>query len=539
MVRLIRATLFFLNRQRDIHGEGGEPTRERRYTMRGFFVYLAVIIGGASVLAIEIVGTRVIAPFYGASLYLWSALIGVTLAALSLGYAVGGRIADRGTSLSKFSMFFGLAGLWIVIIPWLRMPVLAATESLGLRSAVLITATVLFFPPLTLLGMVSPYAIRLQATTLSVVGRTAGNLYALSTVSSVFAAIITGFFLIPNMGVYRLIILIGLVLMATAALGLITERRTKVNIAGALLLVAFGSVLYRAHPVQSANPDSGLIAIEQSAYAEIRVVEQNNVRYMVIDGGTHTIVDPQTWESYFPYVNVLDIAALWFDRPGDMLLIGLGGGSVVKRYASAGWTVDAVEIDPVVTKMAYEHFGLKQSEARVFEMDGRQFLMATEDSYELIIMDAFGSSSIPFHLVTSEAFALIHSRLSANGLFAMNLEAVGWDDIIVKSLAVTVGEQFEHVVVLPMAEPPDQLGNLVIMASDRPLELKEELPGPAGRFTREYHRVHAWDNRFTVASSEASVLTDDLNPIDIWAERVNLVARRQLHEAFSERGLTW
>lgn len=507
--------------------------------MAGFFVYLAVIVGGASVLAIEILGTRVIAPFYGASLYLWSALIGVTLAALSVGYAVGGRIADRKTSLSRFSLFLGAAGLWIVIIPWLRLPVLAATESLGLRSAVLLTATVLFFPPLALLGMVSPYAIRLQAATLSVVGRTAGNLYALSTVSSVFAAIFTGFFLIPNIGVYRLIILTGLLLMATAVLGLIIERRSTVNIAAAVLLVVLGPVLYRTHPAPAPNPNSGLIAVTQSAYAEIRVVDQNNTRYMIIDGGTHTIVNPLTWESYFPYVNVLDIAALWFDTPGDMLLVGLGGGSVVKRFAKAGWTVDAVEIDPVVTKLAYEYFGLKRDEARVFEMDGRRFLMATDNTYDLIIMDAFGSSSIPFHLVTSEAFALIHSRLSADGILAMNIEAVGWDDIIVKALAVTVGVQFEHVVVLPIAEPPNQLGNLVIMASDRPLKLAEELPGPQGRFTREYDRVHAWDNRFTVASHEAPVLTDDLNPIDVWSERVNLVAREHLHEVFDAPGLTW
>lgn len=507
--------------------------------MAGFFVYFAVIISGASVLAIEILGTRVIAPFYGASLYLWTALIGVTLAALSVGYAVGGRIADRKPSLSRFSLFFGLAGLWIVIIPWLRLPVLAATESLGLRSAVLITATVLFFPPLALLGMVSPYAIRLRATTLSVVGRTAGNLYALSTVSSVVAAILTGFFLIPNMGVYRLIILTGLLLMTTAALGLIVERRSTVNIAGAVLLAVLGTVLYRAHPAPAANPESGLMAVTQSAYAEIRVVEQNNIRYLIIDGGTHTIVDPHTWESYFPYVNVLDIAAMWFDTPGDMLLVGLGGGSVVKRFARAGWTVDAVEIDPVVTRMAYEYFGLRDDEARIFEMDGRQFLKTTDHAYDLIIMDAFGSSSIPFHLVTSEAFALIHNRLSVNGILAMNIEAVGWDDVIVKALAVTAGEQFKHVVVLPIAEPPNQLGNLVIMASDRPLILAEELPGPQGRFTREYDRVHAWDNRFIVASHEATVLTDDLNPIDVWSERVNLVAREHLHKFFNARGLTW
>jgi hypothetical protein len=121
----------------------------------------------------------------------------------------------------------------------------------------------------------------------------------------------------------------------------------------------------------------------------------------------------------------------------------------------------------------------------------------------------------------------------------VNLEAVGWHDIIVRSLAATVNQHFKYVIVLPIAEPPDQLGNLVILASDRPLELAEDPPTPDYRFSPEYDRAHAWDNRFEVDPTGVPVLSDDLNPIDIWAERVNLVARKQLHEFFAQKGLTW
>ena len=117
------------------------------------FIYLAVFICGASVLAIEILGTRLIGPVFGVSLYLWSALIGVTLAALSVGYAWGGRLADQEASLTRFCLPIGLAGLWTVAIPWLRHPILDASDGLGLRAAVLVSATILFFPPLLLLGM--------------------------------------------------------------------------------------------------------------------------------------------------------------------------------------------------------------------------------------------------------------------------------------------------------------------------------------------------------------------------------------------------
>jgi len=507
--------------------------------MVNVYVYLAVIVCGGSVLAIEILGTRIIAPFYGNSLYLWSALISITLAALSVGYAIGGRWADRGPKLSRFSLVIGMAGLWVAVIPWLRMPVLAVSETAGLRAAVLITATILFFPPLALLGMVSPYAIRLKASSLDEVGRTAGNLYSVSTVASVIAAIATGFFLIPNMGVSRLLFLIGFLLVATAILGLAIRHKPNAARVVPIVLAAVGILVIQVAPTETADPEKGLIAIEQSAYGEIRVVDLDETRCMIIDGGTHTIVDTATWDSRFAYVNVLDIARGFFDRPGEMLLMGLGGGSVVKSFKRDGWSVDAVEIDPVVTRIARTHFGLRPDEAEIYEMDARQFLITHDKTYDLIVMDAFGSSSIPFHLVTAEAFGLIRSRLVPGGILAMNVEAVGWHDVIVRSLAATANRQFEHVTVLPIAEPPDQLGNLVLLASSRALDLKEEPLVPRDRFSPEYDRAHAWDNRFKVDVADAPVLTDELNPIDVWAERVNLVARKQLHDLFRERGISW
>ncbi len=507
--------------------------------MVSFFIYIAIIVSGASVLAVELIGTRIIAPFYGASLYLWSALISVTLAALSCGYAIGGRWADRGASLGRFCAIIGMAGLWIAVIPWLRIPVFAAAGTMGLRAAVLAIAFVLFFPPLALLGMVSPYAIRLKASSLDVVGRTAGDLYAVSTIASVAAAVATGFFLIPNIGVTRLVFLTGVLLIATALAGLAIRRRRTAAIALLVLAVIAWKPGFRAASGQMADPGKGLIAVVQSAYAEIRVIDLDGFRYMLIDGSMHTGADPATWNSCFSYVNVLDIPRWFFERPGEMLLVGLGGGSVAKSYVRDGWRVDVVEIDPVVAQVAREYFGLEDAEARVYEMDGRQFLLTHDKTWDIIIMDAFGSSSIPFHLVTAEAFELVRSRLSPGGVLAMNVQAVGWHDEIVASMAATVSRQFEHVTVLPIAEPPDRLGNLVLLASNRELDLEKELPPPPDRFSAEYDRVHAWDNRFQADVSGVPVLTDDLNPIDVWSERVNLASRKELHDYFGKRGIAW
>jgi hypothetical protein len=254
----------------------------------------------------------------------------------------------------------------------------------------------------------------------------------------------------------------------------------------------------------------------------------------------HTGADPGTWESCFEYVNVLDIPKWFFSRPGEMLLVGLGGGSVAKSYARDGWEVEAVEIDPAVTRVAKEYFGFTDDEARVYEMDGRQFLLSHDRTWDVIILDAFGSSSIPFHLVTEEAFALAMSRLKPGGVLAMNIHSIGWHDEIVISMAATLGRHFENVSVLPIAEPPDQLGNIILLASHREPALREELPPSTDRYSAEYDMNHAWDNRFEADIAGATVLTDDLNPVDVWSERVNLASRKGIHEYFKDkRGLVW
>jgi spermidine synthase len=295
-------------------------------------------------------------------------------------------------------------------------------------------------------------------------------------------------------------------------------------------------------PSTAADPDKGLVAIEQSPYAEIRVLDANNRRHLLIDGGVHTIADPSTWESRFPYVMVMELAKSFFEKPGNLLLIGLGGGSVVKNFAEEDWKVDAVEIDPVVIKVAGEHFGLVSSEGNIFAMDGRQYLLTHEKSYEIIAMDAFGSSSIPFHLVTAEAFALIASRLKPDGVLAINIEALGWHHVLVRSLAATLGKSFSQVLALPTQPSSERIGNIIILAANRELMLnlvEGDITDMNYVLSPAYHQNLAWHNRYTPDIHEAPVLTDDLNPVDIWAEAINLIARRDLHRYFAESGLSW
>jgi len=512
--------------------------------MKHPYITFVVCIGGAAVLALEILGTRILGPFYGVSLFLWSALITVTLAALSIGYTIGGRWADRGATISKLRLIVGIAGLWVLFIPLIKQPFLLLAEPLGLRAAVLLAATILFMPPLFLLGTISPYAIRLKTASLDEVGRTAGNLFAISTTASVVSALLTGFILIPNVGVTRLTLLIGGALLLTALFGA-WEKRTalfKGGIAFLLAAVLLTSVLLMTE--ETTDPTSGLLAIEQSPYAELRVVEKKGIRHLLIDGGIHSMIDTATGESLHLYTAVMNLPKHFYDSTGSMLLIGLGGGSLVKEYVKDGWNVDAVEIDGGVIDIAKNYFGLQPSYASIFHLDGRQFLATTENLYDVILLDAFGSSSIPFHLVTSEAFGIVASRLSAGGIFALNVETLGWHDPIVNRIAATLKVHFANVIALPMAEPPNRLGNLILLAANRPLDPKQEPErnvtlDPNWRYGAGYAKVHAWDNQFRPEVGGIAPLTDDLNSIDLRAEEINMVARAELHRYFGADGRSW
>lgn len=526
-------------------GRAGERSSQPGAAAPPWFVYLAVVVNGGGILAVEILGARLLAPFYGSGLYLWSALIGVALLALSLGYLLGGRWSERGPQIGRFCALLGVGGVLVAAIPWLRSPILAATEPLGLRAAVLVAALVLFFPPLAVMGMVSPYAVRLRTASLGVVGTMAGRLYALSTLASVAAALGTGLVLIPAVGAGRLAFLIGAALIVTALVGAARTAwdgpagRRGALPAAILIVLAAVAAAFVTVPGARVDPEAGLLAIEHSPYGEIRVVEVADLRMMLIDGMVHSEADALTLEPRSPYGDVLEMGGGFFRAPGRMLLVGLGAGGLAKIYTRAGWSVDAVEIDPAVTRTAARHFGFEPEHARVYHMDGREFLMRSDEQYDLIIIDAFGGSSIPFHLVTREAFALFASRLAPRGVLAMNVIAVGWRDVLVRSLAATLGQEFARVLVLPMAEPPDQLGNLILIAGNRELELVEELPVPEERFSADYHRAHAWDNRFEIDPLSERAITDDRNPVDLWAERINLATRKELHEYFGARGIGW
>jgi len=279
----------------------------------------------------------------------------------------------------------------------------------------------------------------------------------------------------------------------------------------------------------------GLVFRGKSPYGEIRVIDEGDLRYLLVDGAIRAVIDTSlNWESAMPYVNVIDAARSFHYEPGKLLLVGLGGGSVAKHYRRSEWEVDAVEIDSLMVSVAGRFFGFDSTDARVFRMDGRQFVAAATDTFDVVVVDAFGSSSIPVHLLTKEAFDLIASRLGPRGTLAVSVRAVGWHDPIVHSVAATLGAAFPNVIALPIAEPPDQLGNVILLASRAPLEIPGDFPVPFDRFTAEYDRFHAWENRFAPDTSGVPAITDANNPLDRMIKAINVGERKQVRETFTK-----
>lgn len=469
------------------------------------YVLAASFLTGAIILVVEILGTRVLSPYYGASVYVWSALIGVTLGSLTLGYLAGGWAADRWPPLTAFALETTAGALYLLLVPWLRTSVLLATTALGLKAGSLVSAALLFGPPLVLLGMTGPSAIRLVTSDFSVLGRGVGKVYGVSTLGSMLGAILTGFVLIPGFTVSTLLISCAVLLLAVGGIGLALARWTLGGV-GAVIAAAVAA----ASAVGEPPPRPNVRYLGNSFYGELKVVDTPVHRVLLIDGVDNGFVDRVSMEPRAPYISSFNY--LPAARPGAKraLCIGLGVGGVPRAFHQRyGIATDVVEIDPEIARLARRWFGFP-ADIPVIVEDGRMYVERTAERYDFVVLDAFHAETHPVHLFTREFFARVDAVLSPGGILAINMAGIaeGHGSAAWRSVRRTLAERFAHVRTFATATPPTapvRVTNLFIVAS------QDELPTPAGD-----------DALTTLAANELSVppdddavvLTDDYNPVD-------------------------
>ncbi|MGH2399339.1 MAG: spermidine synthase, partial [bacterium] len=384
-----------------------------------------VVFGsGAVLMALEIVGSRVLAPYFGSSVYVWGSLISIFLAALSLGYYLGGVAADRWPRPGVLALTLGTAGILILLLPVAARPILEAFSAwdLGPRSSPLLASVVLFALPSILMGATSPFAIKLSATDLATVGNTAGILYAISTAGSIVGTLLTAFVLIPAMGVRAILYTLGVSLVVFS--GLMGWRAAQSVRAAATAAVLALTLAWPA-AAQINCGETRIVFERDTVYHRIRVAEDSCYRWLHFDRsrqGGMFLTDPR--ESPLRYPDYFLLAWLFNPNIKKVLVVGLGSGSVPKRIISdfPGVQVDSIELDPVVVDVAKRYFALRDDPRhRIFVQDGRQYVRRTEAMYDLIVMDAYHAEGVPFHLVTQEFFQQVKTRLAPGGIVAANI----------------------------------------------------------------------------------------------------------------------
>jgi spermidine synthase len=533
-------------------------SREQRSSIA---VAVAVFIAGGALLGLEIASSRVLAPHFGNSLYVWGALIGIVLAGLSTGYWLGGAIADRWPQPRLLVGLLGTGALLVLAIPYVDGWMLDRVVDWdpGPRLNPLVATILLFGVPSVVLGTVSPVAVRLKARSLEHLGRTAGRLFAVSTAGSIAGTFLTAFWLIPELGTDQVLASAAVALMlAAAAVALVERLAVALALSLALAGASMGAVVSlapesgatvaasqlrnwspvyrqqapedRVGDIEDAQAGYKLLHTKDSQYHRIAVVEDDNSRYLRFDSSFQSgmyVNDP--YRTRFEYSDYLQLPVAY--RPGTkkVLYIGLGGGSAPKRT----WRdfpsiqIDTVELDPEVVEVAYRFFELPRDPRLTVKVeDGRRFLATNDGPWDVIIIDAFYADSIPFHLATREFLELARSRLVPGGLVATNIIGAvkGPDSRLFRSMLRTYRAVFPAVNIHPVVEGVGEdltgVRNVILVAGEgatpsreflleRWRDVRRRSPGAPDLTAAIRGRVDA-----PVSTADVPVLTDDYAPTD-------------------------
>lgn len=473
-----------------------------------------VFLAGVGSMAIEMCASRLLAPFYGSSTIVWANIIGLVLASLSLGYWLGGRIADRRPRPKVLGYIVLAAAVITAAVPFAARPLLELsvgaldTISAGAIIGSLLGSLLLFVPPVVLLGMVTPFAIRLSVSTVQDAGRTAGRIFALSTVGSLLGTFLPAIVFIPLVGTQRTL-LGAAALVGLAAAILLGWRWLIVGIVlAALLLIPPGVV----------KSTPGLVFEEESQYQFVQVAERDGARYLYLNEGqaVHskwvegTVFTGGEWDMF------LTMPALIGRVPEQIAILGNAGGTTARAYGELfpGTRIDGVEIDGRVSEAGRLYFDLDENpDLRVVTADARPFLRSTDTRYDLIMADAYRQPYVPFYLATREFFTLARERLRPGGAVALNVTTLPGDSSLVDGVAGTLATEFPLVVAWPAL----RFNTLVVgFAEPLPLaELRRRLRTAQGEvapltelFARDMRRVAPIDDPWTDDHAPVEWVTD-------------------------------
>jgi spermidine synthase len=476
---------------------------------------VVVFVVGIGTLGAEIAAARLLAPSFGASTIVWANTIATVLVALSIGYWWGGRVADRDPTPNGLYRIVLLGAVLMGAVPFVADPFLeVAVEALDSISAgafvgSLLAVLVLVATPVLVLGMVAPYAIRLAVQTVDEAGRTAGRLYAISTVGSLLGTFLSALLLIPLLGTRRTFLVFALALALVAAAGLRRRVAVAAPVALAVLMVL---------PVGAVKAsDYGRVIHEaDTEYQYARVVENDDgERRLELNEGhaIHSVLVPGSYltEDYWDEFLIAPFAAR--DEPvGRIAILGNAGGTTARAYGHyfPDTYVDAVEIDGELTEIARTYFDMRGPRLQAFTDDARPYLRRTERRYDAILIDAYRQPYIPFYLATREFFELAHDRLNPGGVVLVNIGHPEGNDELEKVLTATAGDVFRTVL-----RDPSEPTNTVMIATDAAGASGERLVRNAATLPPDLRPIATEAGRRTGPGLPGgTIYTDDKAPVE-------------------------
>src|SRR5258708_3140034 len=411
-----------------------------------WMLYFAVFASGMTTLAVELSASRLLGSVFGTSNLVWANIIGLILIYLTAGYFIGGRIADRWPYHVTLYRLIAWGAFPSGLVPLLGRPVLGAAGQAvaGLDAGValgsFIAVLVLFSVPVTLLGCVSPFAIRLALRDVQDAGQTAGRMYAISTLGSILGTFVPVLYLIPEVGTSRTFIYFAEALIVVALIGLTLHRRRAMwHLIWMPVVVLVLALLALNGPLRAAGPNETLLYEKDSAYNYIQVVQLKNAqgtlpaktRVLLLNEGQgyHSVYNPD--QSYFGGTWDMFMVAPFFNPAPynpqnikNLCIVGLAAGTIAHQYTTAlgtGVQIDGIEIDPDIVNAGRKFFDMNEPNLNVIIQDGRLALHQSTKHYNVIGIDAYRVPYVPWNLTTVEFFRDVRDHLTADGVAVINV----------------------------------------------------------------------------------------------------------------------
>ena len=498
--------------------------------MKQKYLHFTVFASGMTTLAVELAASRLLGSVFGTSNLVWASIIGLILIYLTAGYFLGGKLADRKPNAETFYRILAWGGFTAGLVPFISRPVLSAAAdafdqlAIGVLAGAFSAVLVLFIVPITLLGMISPFAIRLALRDARKAGQISGRIYAISTLGSFVGTFLPVLVLIPLIGTTFTFLTFALFLVSVAVFGLWVSsgRAAALKVGWMLLVLILLALVWGRGNIKATN---GQIYETESAYNYVQVLEIGEYRYLRLNEGQgiHSVYHPTELAFHGPWMQVL--AAPFFNpapfeqnQVESMAIVGLAAGTISTQASEVFGPIPIVgyEIDPAIIRVGQEFFGMTQPNLEPVPLDGRVGLDQSSARYTIISIDAYRPPYIPWHLTTREFFQIVYDHLSADGVLVINVGRAPGDRRLIDGLAGTIRTIFPSIYVMDI---PNTF-NSILYATVQPTTLDDVYANYAALLERgDAHPLLLDALQRAIAYMQPApqsemVFTDDLAPIE-------------------------